>query len=502
MQFNKGTAKKDSEDERIAARSVQPIFKLTNPAPSSTSTTPKPPPPTTSKPPPTPSSKARAARRVTITLSSDSEDSSDADSPLFPPSTPRAGPSLHQHQHKHVEAISICGNSDDEDEDGSDGNDTVALDPRDDFADDGFGFEFEDSGVLVYNPPRSSKPTRLAPSVVVSSAPTPTPTRAPLASMSNTIDLTNSDSDDDGGPTPNGLSSGPSGSGPGLPDGIEIRWNNRLLNTAGRAIWKKVRNGPETKHQLAIELSTKVTDTADKLLHTLAHELCHIAAWILSGEMKPDHGPAFKLWAKRVTIMRPEIHITTTHSYKIAYKFSWRCDRTVCGKTFGRHSNSINPKTQGCPCGGRLSPIDSLGNVKTPAKKSAYQLYVSEMTPVLRRENPGTTQAQIFKIEGLAAEGLDFLEAVLDALPSPPTLRHLLLEGTDRPFAEDVQRIMEHNALDSLVCLEFEGCVEDSDDEDSDDEDSDDEEQSMAGMLRDVQRTLLERGVTVLIHGN
>lgn len=50
------------------------------------------------------------------------------------------------------------------------------------------------------------------------------------------------------------------------------------------------------KHHALVELSTHVTDTADKLKHTLAHELCHLAAWALSGEMKPPHGVAFKLW--------------------------------------------------------------------------------------------------------------------------------------------------------------------------------------------------------------
>mgnify|MGYP001592231461 CR=1 FL=1 len=104
--------------------------------------------------------------------------------------------------------------------------------------------------------------------------------------------------------------------GRGLPDGIEVRWNSRLLNTAGRAIWKRcahvlfalysnldsdvlfgrVKNGGVTTHETAIELATKVTDTPEKLRHTLAHELCHVAAWVLSGETKPSHGYAFKLW--------------------------------------------------------------------------------------------------------------------------------------------------------------------------------------------------------------
>lgn len=49
-------------------------------------------------------------------------------------------------------------------------------------------------------------------------------------------------------------------------------------------------------HEASIELATKVTDTAEKLKHTLAHELCHLAAWYIESEMKPPHGRGFKLW--------------------------------------------------------------------------------------------------------------------------------------------------------------------------------------------------------------
>ncbi|GAA5877455.1 hypothetical protein JCM1840_006105 [Sporobolomyces johnsonii] len=156
--------------------------------------------------------------------------------------------------------------------------------------------------------------------------------------------------------------------GPGLPDGIEVVWNGRLRNTAGRARWKTIKSssgGPAT-HQTTIELATKVTDTEPKLRHTLAHELCHVAAWVLSGELKPPHGAAFKLWAARIMKVRPDIEVTTTHSYQIVYTHRWQCEKAECGKIFGRFSNSINPSTHGCPCGSRLVAIDKDGNVKKP----------------------------------------------------------------------------------------------------------------------------------------
>lgn len=52
----------------------------------------------------------------------------------------------------------------------------------------------------------------------------------------------------------------------------------------------RVKTGGTTTHITSIDLAIKVTDTEEKLRHTLAHELCHIAAWVLSGELKPPHG--------------------------------------------------------------------------------------------------------------------------------------------------------------------------------------------------------------------
>lgn len=84
--------------------------------------------------------------------------------------------------------------------------------------------------------------------------------------------------------------------GAGLPDGMEINWNKRLLNTAGRATVKTLTSNGRQTHQTLVDLSVKVTDTETKLKHTLAHELCHVVSWVISKEMKPSHGPAFKLW--------------------------------------------------------------------------------------------------------------------------------------------------------------------------------------------------------------
>ncbi|CDR36419.1 hypothetical protein NBRC10512_005954 [Rhodotorula toruloides] len=235
---------------------------------------------------------------------------------------------------------------------------------------------------------------------------------------------------------------GEGGRGKGLPEGIEVVWSKRLLKTAGRATWKRSRTAtmpgsPEktTTHQALVELSVKVTDTEAKLKHTLAHELCHLAAWAMDGEMKPPHGPAFKTWAKRVMLVRPDMEVTTTHSYEIVYKYRWQCTRATCGKIFSRHSNSINPSTHGCPCGSRIVPIDKDGNVKsghgglpsfggtggpatpkTERKKSKWVEFLQAQSPLIRRDNPSLPQSEVFKI---AAERWKVVKAA-SATPSVP----------------------------------------------------------------------------------
>ncbi|GAA5913372.1 uncharacterized protein JCM6883_003056 [Sporobolomyces salmoneus] len=216
--------------------------------------------------------------------------------------------------------------------------------------------------------------------------------------------------------------------GMGLPEGLEVVWNARLRNTAGRARWKKVKSTSPSKagsttivvrHECTIELSTKVIDTELKLRNTLAHELCHIAAWVLSGEVKPPHGGAFKLWANRIMKVFPDLEITTTHSYSIVYKFRWRCSSVTCGKIFGRHSNSINVSTHGCPCGSKLVRIDRDGNEKRiaptvvmeenergemietpvkPKKKNGWLEFVATQSPVVRKERPEIPQSEVLKL--------------------------------------------------------------------------------------------------------
>jgi predicted SprT family Zn-dependent metalloprotease len=136
-----------------------------------------------------------------------------------------------------------------------------------------------------------------------------------------------------------------------LPADLSITWNARLATTAGLTHYARPAAGAPTAR---VELSAKVVDSAARLERTLAHELCHAAAWLLDGVAKPPHGAAFKVrsaaslvgqsktenvletnqptnqpltnyrplpkikfkaWAARVVAAAPHLEVSTCHAY-------------------------------------------------------------------------------------------------------------------------------------------------------------------------------------------
>lgn len=80
----------------------------------------------------------------------------------------------------------------------------------------------------------------------------------------------------------------------GVPS-VSVVWSKKLNKTAGQA--RLLRTGEA--RSASIELATKVVDSTEKLRCTLAHEMCHAAAWIIDGISKPPHGDVFKSWARK-----------------------------------------------------------------------------------------------------------------------------------------------------------------------------------------------------------
>lgn len=139
--------------------------------------------------------------------------------------------------------------------------------------------------------------------------------------------------------------------------GIQIRWNNLLQSTAGRArfgISPPKSPGADSGYSALIELNPKVLDSEDRILCTATHEYCHLVDGLISRQN--GHGPSFHQWAARCVEAMAGHHeyggnrikVTTRHSYEIDYKYSWVCQ--ACGKKYGRSSKSINPEVQRCTC--------------------------------------------------------------------------------------------------------------------------------------------------------
>lgn len=159
--------------------------------------------------------------------------------------------------------------------------------------------------------------------------------------------------------------------------GIQIKWNNLLQSTAGRArynIASPRSSGADPKYTALIELNPKILDSEDRILCTATHEYCHVANGLISRQ--DGHGPSFHQWGARcVEAMASHqeygggrIKVTTKHSYEIDYKYVWVCQ--LCEKKFGRSSKSINPERQRCPCAGGPGLLVQV-KPKPRAKKAA-----------------------------------------------------------------------------------------------------------------------------------
>ena len=92
-----------------------------------------------------------------------------------------------------------------------------------------------------------------------------------------------------------------------ISEDLELRWSPKLLTTAGRAHGKRRVAGLALRVDAHVELSTKVLDCYSRLRSVLAHELCHVAAFVVDQCFKPPHGTVFHKWGARFTRAYPDI---------------------------------------------------------------------------------------------------------------------------------------------------------------------------------------------------
>eukprot|EP00457_Paulinella_chromatophora_P007260 gb/GEZN01007282.1/.p1 GENE.gb/GEZN01007282.1/~~gb/GEZN01007282.1/.p1 ORF type:complete len:464 (-),score=49.06 gb/GEZN01007282.1/:166-1368(-) len=139
-----------------------------------------------------------------------------------------------------------------------------------------------------------------------------------------------------------------------LPKDLPIEWNKRMQKTAGATYLGHWKGDKWVK----IGLSDKLLDTQDKLRQTLVHESIHAAMWLFDGVLSPPHGRLFQTWAKKAMKKCPELNVTTTHEFEVAYKYRWVCQNPECSIVYERVRNTIDVMRHNCgKCQGRLEQI-------------------------------------------------------------------------------------------------------------------------------------------------
>jgi len=136
---------------------------------------------------------------------------------------------------------------------------------------------------------------------------------------------------------------------------VNVCWSKSLNTTAGKTCFQQRRLDDGQIERVAhIQISVKVVDRGERLISTLAHEMCHAGQWILGGVSKPPHGREFQKWSEEFKKRLSFVQVNVKHSYAIVYKYNYNCQS--CGLQYGRHSKSIDTSRQRCGrCKGQLA---------------------------------------------------------------------------------------------------------------------------------------------------
>lgn len=147
--------------------------------------------------------------------------------------------------------------------------------------------------------------------------------------------------------------------------GIKILWKARFTATAGQANCKRGLCPSAT-----IELSDKLIDDRERLLNTVAHEFCHVANILISGDY--SHGSGFKKWGKKCEVAFKDlgIKIETYHDFSSKFEYIWTCTNEECGEEIGYHSKELDPKKDNCRrCGCLLIQTNPVARILKSRRK-------------------------------------------------------------------------------------------------------------------------------------
>lgn len=183
-----------------------------------------------------------------------------------------------------------------------------------------------------------------------------------------------------------------------LPEDLPIAWSTTLKTTAGRTHLRRTGD----QYQAQVELSVKVIDDEERLQCTLAHELCHAAAWLLQHISKPPHGRAFRGWARRCEQAIPGLRVTTRHDYAIHWRYTYHCVNSACAQTIGRQSKSIDIERHVCGrCGARLAlvqPTNADGTPRAVRPTSGFSRFVQEQYAAYKQRMRGASHGAVMRI--------------------------------------------------------------------------------------------------------
>ena len=184
--------------------------------------------------------------------------------------------------------------------------------------------------------------------------------------------------------------------------GIQLVWKRKFRTTAGMAHYGNnkslLSDGTVVRTPYAnILLSEKLLLTEQKLVDTVAHEVCHLLAGVI-GKSKTPHGTEFKKWGAKIEKALPErnIKIQTFHDYQPEKRYEWTCTNVACGYIYKRESKSIDITKYGCGvCQAKMV------QTKPPPreyKETEWQRYLKDNRERIKAENPGVPANQIMKL--------------------------------------------------------------------------------------------------------
>ena len=89
-----------------------------------------------------------------------------------------------------------------------------------------------------------------------------------------------------------------------------------------------------------------------KLLNVIAHEFCHLATGMISKKLTARHTKVFWEWARKceAAFAHRGVRVTTSVSWPISYKYTWKCSNQQCGHEYERHWEKFSNAHTCCLC--------------------------------------------------------------------------------------------------------------------------------------------------------